>query len=90
MIWAEETEALLRSGQPLPGELPSNDMRLNEAVEKYTMAVAPRKKRNTQRLDQEIGGRLIRYFEGRSLFQFTFKMTPRNPSQHLFYARRAV
>jgi len=49
LTWAEETESLLRSGQPLPGELPANDMRFNEAVEKYTMAVAPRKKRNTQR-----------------------------------------
>lgn len=73
LAWAEETAALLRSGQPLPGELPANDMRFNEAVEKYTMAVAPRKKRNTQRLDQEIGGRLIRYFEGRSLQTITSK-----------------
>jgi len=73
MTWAEETEALLRAGQPLPGELPANDLRLNEAVEKYTMAVAPRKKRNTQRLDQEIGGRLIRYFDGKSLQTITSK-----------------
>ncbi|MDD2468513.1 MAG: site-specific integrase [Desulfobulbus sp.] len=73
LAWAEETAALLRSGQPLPGELPANDLRLNEAVEKYTMAVAPRKKRNTQRLDQEIGGRLIRYFDGKSLQAITSK-----------------
>ena len=73
MTWAEETEALLRAGQPLPRELPANDLRLNEAVEKYTMAVAPRKKRNTQRLDQEIGGRLIRYFDGKSLQTITSK-----------------
>ena len=53
MTWAEETETLLRSGKPLPGELPANDLRLNEAVGKYTMAVAPRKKANTRRLDQE-------------------------------------
>ncbi len=57
----------------LPGELPADDMRFNEAVEKYTMAVAPRKKRNTQRLDQEIGGRLIRYFDGKSLQTITSK-----------------
>ena len=73
MIWAEETETLLRSGKPLPGELPANDLRLNEAVEKYTMAVAPRKKVNTRRLDQEIGGRLIRYFDGKSLQTITSK-----------------
>nr|WP_321464389.1 site-specific integrase [uncultured Desulfobulbus sp.] len=73
LFWAEETEALLRAGEPLPGELPANDMRFNEAVEKYTMAVAPRKKRNTQRLDQEIGGRLIHYFEGKSLQTITSK-----------------
>jgi hypothetical protein len=38
LTWADETEFLLRSGQPLPGELPANDMRFNEAVEKYTIA----------------------------------------------------
>ena len=73
LAWAEETAALLRAGKPLPGELPANDLRLNEAVEKYTMAVAPRKKANTRRLDQEIGGRLIRYFDGKSLQTITSK-----------------
>ncbi len=73
LAWAEETAALLRAGKPLPGELPANDLRLNEAVEKYTMAVAPRKKSNTRRLDQEIGDRLIRYFDGKSLQTITSK-----------------
>lgn len=62
LTWAEESEALLRAGQPLPGELPADDMDFGQAVDRYTMAVAPGKKINTRRLDQEIGRRLIRYF----------------------------
>jgi hypothetical protein len=67
MLWAEETEMLLRDGRPIPGETADDDMEFAEAVEKYTMAVAPDKKRNTRRLDQEIGKRLIAHFEGRTL-----------------------
>lgn len=65
--WAEETESLLRAGQPLPGEAPSGDMDLAAAIEKYMIAVAPRKKQNTRRLDQEIGKRLIGFFGGRTM-----------------------
>jgi len=71
MAWIEETEGLLRSGQPLPGELPVGDMDFRSAVEKYTQAVALRKKQNTRRLDQEIGRRLIGFFGGRSLAEIT-------------------
>lgn len=67
LTWAEEAEALLRSGQSLPGETTLGDMDVREAVERYTMAVAPRKKANTRRIDQEIGGRLIKFFGGKTL-----------------------
>jgi integrase len=69
MAWIEETEPLLRSGQPLPGELPEGDMDFVSAVEKYTLAVAPGKKQNTRRLDLEIGKRLIAFFSERTLLQ---------------------
>ena len=65
--WAEEVEERLRAGLPLAGESPAGDMDFRDAVERYTLAVAPRKKANTRRLDQEIGGRLIRHFAGRTL-----------------------
>ena len=67
MIWAEETEALLRSGLPLPGETAQGDMEFTAAVDRYTMSVSAGKKLNTRRLDQEIGLRLIRFFGGRTL-----------------------
>ncbi|MCB2218038.1 MAG: site-specific integrase [Desulfobulbaceae bacterium] len=67
LTWAEETEYLLRAGLPLEGDLPDGDMDFAQAVDKYTMAVAPRKKLNTRRLDIEIGKRLINYFDGKSL-----------------------
>lgn len=65
--WAEETEDRLRAGLPLEGEAAAGDLDFRAAVERYTLAVAPRKKPNTRRLDQEIGGRLIRHFAGRTL-----------------------
>lgn len=67
LVWAEETEALLRSGQPLPGETAPGDMEFTAAVDRYTMSVASRKKLNTRRLDQEISLRLIRHFGERTL-----------------------
>lgn len=73
MAWIEETEALLRAGQPLPGELPADDMDFTAAVEKYTMAVAPDKKQNTRRLDLEIGKRLVLFFGGKSMRQIGAK-----------------
>lgn len=73
MAWIEETEALLRAGKPLPGELPADDMDFTAAVEKYTMAVAPDKKQNTRRLDQEIGKRLTMFFGGTSMRQIGAK-----------------
>lgn len=65
--WAEEVEDRLRSGLPLEGEAGPGDLDFRAAIERYTLAVAPRKKPNTRRLDQEIGGRLIRHFQGRTL-----------------------
>lgn len=67
LVWAEETEALLRSGQPLPGETAPGDMEFTAAVDRYTMSVASRKKLNTRRLDQEISRRLISHFGERTL-----------------------
>ena len=65
--WIEETEYLLRNGEPLPGELPSGDMEFEEAVDKYTLSVAKYKKMNSRRLDNECAKRLVRYFGGKSL-----------------------
>ena len=65
--WAEDVEERLRAGLPLEGEAAAGDLDFRAAVERYTLAVAPRKKPNTRRLDQEIGGRLIRHFAGRTL-----------------------
>ncbi|MCL2791272.1 MAG: site-specific integrase [Desulfobulbus sp.] len=73
MLWAEETEELLREGKPLPGEVPAGDMDFSVAVDKYVMAVGPAKKKNTRRLDQEISRRLITYFGGKSLRTITAK-----------------
>lgn len=72
--WIEETEELLRDGQPLPGEIPADDMDFVEAVEKYTMAAAKGKKQNTRRRDQEIGKTLIARFNGCTLRGITPKM----------------
>lgn len=69
MAWAEETEALLRSGLPLPGEVPDNDMDFSKAVDRYTTEAARRKKTNTRRVDQEIGKRLVEFFGGKTLRQ---------------------
>ncbi len=67
--WAEETEHLLCTGQPLPGELPPGDMELATAVDKYLAVVAPRKKQSTKVLDQEIATRLLRHLGHKTLRQ---------------------
>lgn len=36
LVWAEETESLLRTGQPLPGEIDPGDMDFGQAADKYT------------------------------------------------------
>ena len=43
------------------------DVLFQAALDKYTMAVAPGKKANTRRLDQEIGKRLSSFFAGKTL-----------------------
>ncbi|MCL2458444.1 MAG: tyrosine-type recombinase/integrase [Desulfobulbus sp.] len=73
MMWAEETEELLRAGLPLPGEVPAGDMDFTAAVDKYALAVGKAKKMNTRRLDHEISKRLINYFGGKSLLTITTK-----------------
>ena len=70
LIWAEETEGLLREGLPLPGDSRA-DLEFTLATDRYTLAVSPGKKPNTRRLDQEIARRLVRHFGGRMLGEIT-------------------
>ncbi|MFP3984358.1 MAG: hypothetical protein ACLFV2_11805 [Desulfurivibrionaceae bacterium] len=65
--WAEETERLLRAGEPLPDEVSEDDMDFLEALKKYVISVGHNKKANTRRLDWEIQSRLARHFQGRTL-----------------------
>lgn len=61
--WAEETTHLLLTGQALPGEDPIGDMGCKDAVKKYTMAVANKKKATTRQSDQWAGSRNWRYLD---------------------------
>lgn len=73
MLWAENSEYLLRTGQHLPGEIDSGDMDFVQAVDKYTLSVAGTKKKNTQRLDTQAASRLVSFFTGKTLGQITPK-----------------
>jgi len=73
MMWAEDTEYLLRTGQHLPGEIEPGDMDFGKAVDKYTLSVAGAKKKNTQRLDTQAARRLVCFFADKTLGQITPK-----------------
>lgn len=66
--WAEETEQAIIDGKPLPGDLAGpSDMTLVDAVRRYVMAVRDRKKGTTRKADEEISGRLVHHFAGKTL-----------------------
>jgi len=67
--WAEETEHLLRTGQPLPGELPDGDRRFDEAVTLFLrhLEESPSLKPATKRMYNECASRLLPVFGGRTL-----------------------
>ena len=71
MRWIEETEHLLRTGQPLPGEIPKGDIDFIEAIDKYTAAAGIKKKKNSQRLDLQSCNRLAKRFTGKTLKEIT-------------------
>lgn len=71
--WAEETEYLLRTGQPLPGELPDNDRYFSSAVEEY-LTVLERKKQlsaATKYMYRHAAGRLLRGIKGKTIKTLT-------------------
>lgn len=84
--WLEQTEHLLRTGQPLPGELPDDDMDFLEAAEKYATSVSLTKKKNSQRLDQECINRLEKRFKGKTLKT----LTPQDIADYRDYRLRTV
>ena len=67
--WAEETEHLLRAGQPLPGELPDGDRHFDEAVTLFLRHLedSPSLKPATKRMYNECASRLLPVFGGRTL-----------------------
>lgn len=69
--WAEEVEAALRSGQGLPGEVAPGDMPMQDAVDRYLVAVGSRKKLSTRLHDAEIAARLLKNLGHKTLRQLT-------------------
>ena len=71
--WAEETERLLRAGQPLPGEEHDDGMDFTEAARRYAHQAGKRRRENTRSMYECCVARLVKAFEGRTLKGITRK-----------------
>lgn len=72
--WAEKTEHLLRTGQPLPGELPNNDRAMGQAIAAY-LDHLERTLRNesTKHMYRYCAKRLATAFAGKTLLTLAKK-----------------